>query len=114
METIATLADVIYDNIFVDDYAYKKYECIYPHLLRLQDANVTEPCMVEAGWFSEMGLGRTDPFDVEYEFIYLLANLEYMHVKNKKVLAAVSKMNRLFFDNKYSKYISLKGIKNTI
>ena len=114
METIATLADVIYDNIFVDDYAYKKYECIYPHLLRLQDAHVTEPCMVKAGWFSEMVLGRTDPFDVEYEFEYLLANLEYMHVKNKKVLAAVSKMNRLFFDNKYSKYISLKGIKNTI
>ena len=114
METIATLADVIYDNIFVDDYAYKKYECIYPHLLRLQDAHVTEPCMVEAGWFSEMGLGRTDPFDVEYEFIYLLTNLEYMHVKNKKVLAAVSKMNRLFFDNKYSKYISFNGIKNTI
>ena len=114
METIATLADVIYDNIFVDDYAYIKYACIYPHLLRLQDANVTEPCMMEAGWFSVMGLGRTDPFSVEYEFIYLLANLEYMHVKNKKVLAAVSKMNRLFFDNKYSKYISLKGIKNTI
>ena len=114
METIATLADVIYDNIFVDDYAYKKYECIYPHLLRLQDAHVTEPCMMKPGWFSEMVLGRTDPFDVESEFIYLLANLEYMHVKNKKVLAAVSKMNRLFFDNKYSKYISLKGIKNTI
>ena len=114
METIATLADVIYDNIFVDDYAFKKYECIYPHLLRLQDANVTEPCMVGAGWFSVMVLGNTDPFSVEYEFVYLLANLEYMHVKNKKVLAAVSKMNRLFFDNKYSEYISLKGIKNTL
>ena len=114
METIATLADVIYDNLFVDDYALKKYECIYPHLLRLQDANVTEPCMVEAGWFSVMGLNTTDPFSVEDEFIYLLANLEYMHVKNKKVLAAVSKMNRLFFDNKYSKNISFNGIKNAI
>ena len=114
METIATMADVIYDNIFVDDYALKKYACIYPHLLRLQDANVTEPCMVEAGWFSIMGLNATDPFSVEDEFIYLLANLEYMQIKNKKVLAAVGKMNRLFFDNKYSKYISLKGIKNTI
>ena len=114
METIATLADVIYDNIFVDDYAYKKYACIYPHLLRLQDANVTEPCMIETGWFNEKGWNTTGPFSVEDEFIYLLANLEYMHVKNKKVLAAVSKMNRLFFDNKYSKNISFKGIKNAI
>ena len=114
METIATMANVIYKNIFVNDYAYKKYECIYPHLVRLQDAHVTEPRMMKAGLFSEMYLGTTDPFSVEDEFIYLLANLEYMQVKNKKVLAAVGKMNRLFFDNKYSKYISLKGIKNTI
>lgn len=114
METIATMADVIYDNLFVDDYAHKKYECIYPHLLRLRDANVTEPCMIEVEWFNEKGLNIAAPYSVEDEFIYLLANLEYMHVKNKKVLAAVSKMNRLFFDNKYSKYISLKGIKNTL
>ena len=114
METIATMADVIYDNLFVDDYAHKKYECIYPHLLRLRDAHVTEPCMMEACWFNEKGFNSIGWFSVEDEFEYLLANLEYMHVKNKKVLAAVSKMNRLFFDNKYSKYISFKGIKNVI
>ena len=44
----------------------------------------------------------------------MIENYDYIQEKKNTILAAVRKINKLFFDNKYSKYISFKGIKNTI